>query len=787
MRRFPLILACLVALPIAAPAAAGTDDLHSPTQAAPAVRAPATLTGRVLDASGAPIVGARVTAAGTAGDAKPLVAVTDAAGRFSLALAPGAWTIGLAATGFTEVSHRVQVDTTDTTRDFVLPVAGVVENVRVSAALADVGAISSATRTLTPLRDVPQSVTVVTRELITDQLMMSVGDVVKYVPGITAHQGENNRDDLVIRGNRSSADFFLNGVRDDVQYYRDLYNVDRVEALKGSNAMIFGRGGGGGVVNRVIKEAVFQPVRSATLQTGGDAHKRVTADVNQPIGGSVALRVNGMFEHSGSFRDGVNLERSAANPTLTFAPGARTKIAVGYERLADTRVADRGIPSYQGRPVDVPASTYYGDAANSRVRSRVDLATASIERQFGGATVRSRVMAGGYDRFYQNYVPGAVSADGRQVTMTAYTNASHRENVFNQTELMFAGSTGAVRHTIVAAAEVGRQHTDNFRRTGFFNNASTSTFVPFGAPTGVPPVTFRQSATDADNHVRASVAAVSVQDQVDLAPRVLAIGGVRLDRFDLQYHNNRTGDSLGRTDDLVSPRLGLVVKPVVSMSLYGSYGVSYLPSAGDQFSSLTTVTQQLKPERFTNYEVGMKWDVRPALAFTTAVYRLDRTNTRSTDPNDPTRVVQTGSQRTNGYELGLNGRVTRAWRVAGGYAYQDAFVTRATTAARAGAHVAQVPHHTFSLWNHYHIHPRLAGGLGIIRRSDMFAAIDNTVTLAAYTRADAAAYFTIRKGLRLQANVENLFDTKYFVNADNNTNISPGAPRLVRLALVTSF
>ena len=253
------------------------------------------------------------------------------------------------------------------------------------------------------------------------------------------------------------------------------------------------------------------------------------------------------------------------------------------------------------------------------------------------------------------------------------------------------------------------------------------------------------------------------------------IGGLRVDRFDLQYHNNRNGDTLGRTDNLVSPRAGVVVKPMAPLSIYGSYSVSYLPSSGDQFSSLTAVTQQLKPEQFTNYEVGVKWDVAPRLSLTTAVYRLDRTNTRSTDPNDPTRIVQTGSQRTNG----LRARRERAASPPPGGSpaatrTRTRFVTSATAAARLGAQVGQVPHHTFSLWNHYQFQPRLAAAVGIVHRTDMFAAIDNTVTLPGYTRADAARLCHVTEGLRLQANVENVFDERYYVNADSNTNISPG-------------
>jgi catecholate siderophore receptor len=301
------------------------------------------------------------------------------------------------------------------------------------------------------------------------------------------------------------------------------------------------------------------------------------------------------------------------------------------------------------------------------------------------------------------------------------------------------------------------------------------------------PVVFRQSPTDADNHVKANLAATFVQDQIDLSRRVQVLAGLRFDYFDLQFHNNRTGEDLRRIDHPVSPRLGVVVKPLMPLSVYASYGVSYLPSSGDQFSSLTSITQQVKPEQFTNYEVGAKWDVRRNLTFTAAAYRQDRTNTRATDPNDPTRILQTGSQRTNGLEAGISGNVTRSWSIAGGYAYQDAFISSATTAARTGAQVALVPHQMFSIWNKYQLVTKLAFGFGIIHRSDMFAAIDNTVTLPAYTRIDAAVYVPFSEKWKLQGNIENLSNRKYFLNADGNNNISPGSPRAIRLALVTRF
>jgi catecholate siderophore receptor len=746
------------------------------------------LEGKVLDGTGAPVPSARVTAVASDWRSGPETQ-TDASGAFTLALPPGGYRVKVTASGFAEVAQDVTAlaEGRDV-REFVLKVAPFGESITVVAPSGyTVDAISAGTKTLTPLRDLPQSVTVTTKELIRDQLMLSMGDVMRYTPGIQVHQGENNRDQVIIRGNSSSADFFVNGVRDDVQYYRDLYNLDRVEALKGPNAMMFGRGGGGGVVNRVTKEAVFRTVRELTVQGGAYGHKRVAGDVDHPFNDTVALRLNGMYESSDSFRQDVDLERYAVNPTLTIAAGPRTRVTLGYEHLHDTRVADRGITSFQGQPADVDPSTFYGNPADSHVRAGVDLGSAAIEHQLGKVTLRNRTLYGNYDRFYQNYVPGAVTADKARVALTAYNNATQRENVFNQTDVLYPVSTGAVRHLLLAGVEIGRQGTDNFRNTGFFNDTATTFVAPYEAPTIDTPVTYRQSATDADNHLKTSLGAAYVQDQIDLSSRLQVVGGVRFDRFDLTYHNNRNGDTLDRVDDLVSPRAGLVYKPIVPVSIYGSYTVSYLPSSGDQFSSLTTITEQVKPEKFTNYEAGVKWEPRSGLAVTTALYQLDRTNTRSTDPNDPTRIVQTGSQRTTGFELGTTGRISTAWRIAGGYAYQNARVTSATAAAREGAQVAQVPHHTVSLWNQYQVRPRLAGALGLVYRSDMFATIDNTVRLPGYARVDLAAFYTLTKDLRVQANLENAFDKAYWNNADSNTNLTPGVGRALRVGIMAAF
>jgi catecholate siderophore receptor len=743
--------------------------------------------GRVLDPNQAAVVGAGIVAQTENGTKSSTV--SDQNGEFSLLLEPGEYTIAVTAEGFAATSRVVRIGPTSATSlDLVLQIAGSSNRVTiVEAGGYQTDAIGSATKTLTPLRDTPQSIMVVTSEQIKDQSFQSISEVVNYIPGISSHQGENNRDQLVIRGNSTSADFYLNGVRDDVQYYRDLYNVERIEALKGPNAMIFGRGGGGGVINRVTKDAGFAPVREITLQGGSFRSGRFTADFDQPLSEKAAFRINSLYEHSDSFRRFVGLERYGVNPTFTFLPNKRTQVTLSYEYFHDGRVADRGIPSFQGRPVHIPTSTYFGDPNASHVRASVNLLSGSIEHQVGGWNIHNRTQFGDYDRGYQNFVAGVVTADKTRDSISAYNNATKRRSLFNQTDLSHSLSTGKTRHTFLFGAELGRQLTDNFRNTGFFNNSTTSILVPLSDPLVTMPVTFRQSATDADNHLRTNLAATYVQDQIELSRFVQVVAGVRFDYFDLQFHNNRNGDNLRRIDRLVSPRIGLVVKPVTSVSIYGNYSVAYLPSSGDQFSSLTTITQQVKPEQFTNYEAGVKWDIRRDLILTTALYRQDRTNTRATDPNNPTAIVQTGSQRTNGFELGLNGSVTRKWRVVGGYAYQDAFISSATTAAAKGAQVAQVPHHTFSVWNNYQVVTKLAVGLGIIRRGDMFAAVDNTVILPGYTRADAAVFYSFNEKWRLQANIENLFDRKYYINADNNNNISPGSPRAARLRLIARF
>ena len=774
--------------------------LVAPTNHAAAVTGPMaqpiptlTLQGRIVDFSGAAIIGAQVTATPDTGAAS-VPAVTDARGAYEVSLAPGAYTVTASAPGFAEALQRVPASARGTTTaDFTLQVAAISESVRVGAVAGyGVAAVASATKTATPLRDIPQAVSIVSRTLIADQRMTSMGDVIRYMPGVGMAQGEGNRDTPVLRGNSTTADFFVDGVRDDVQYFRDVYNVERVEALKGPSAMTFGRGGGGGVINRVTRQADWGQAREASLQLGSWGNRRATADVGRGLTQRLALRATGLYENSGSFREGVNLQRYGINPTLAVRLGAATTLRAGYERFSDERTADRGISSFSGRPLKTSAATFFGDPTQSRSNATVNVFSALVERRLNSQiTFTNRISYGDYDKFYQNVFPGAVDTSATSVAISAYNNATTRTNVFNQADLIVATTTGRLGHTMLFGAEMGRQRTDNFRNTGYFTALgpnATSFSAAVAAPTISTPVAYRQSATDANNHGVATVLGLYAQDQIALSGRLKAVVGLRLDRFNVDFTNNRTAGQFSSHDDLISPRAGVIYQPTAPLSIYGGYSMTHLPRAGDQLSSLSLTNQALEPEQFRNYEAGAKWDVRPSLALTMAVYRLNRANIAIADPNDPTRSILVNGQRAEGLEVEFTGNITRAWQVAGGYAYQDGKITESLSAtAHAGAVLALVPKHSMSLWNKYDITRRLGAGVGVLYRGQVFTSTDNLVALPRWTRVDGAVFYEVTSRLRAQVNVENVFDEGYYVSAHSNTNITPGSPRAVRLALTTRF
>lgn len=660
----------------------------------------------------------------------------------------------------------------------------VVDEVIVEATRYSTPKTATATKTETALRDVPQSISVITSDLIKDQSMLSMADVARYVPGFTMGQGEGHRDAPTLRGNSTTADFFVDGVRDDVQYFRDLYNAERIEVLKGPNAMIFGRGGGGGVINRVTKRADGRHHGEIGVRGGSYDNKRIAADFGDAVNESLALRVNGMYEDSDSYRDFVEVERYGVNPTLGLTLSDETRLSFSYEHFNDERTVDRGVPSRNGRPLDIDSSTFFGNPALSYSEARVNLASVALDHDFSETLrLRNQTEYADYDKFYQNVYPNSAVSPTGTVTLDAYQSGTQRQNLFNQTDLTWRASTGSVRHTVVAGVEFGRQDTENLR------NNSTFGATPGGVVSIANPVTAAVpvfNVPNQNNEVKVNLAAVYVQDQIALSDQFQVIAGVRFDQFDIEFDNRLNGQRFERDDDFVSPRLGVIYRPLEPLSLYASYSVSYLPSSGDQFSSLDATSAALEPEEFANIEVGAKWDVSSSLALSAAVYRLDRSNTRAPGPT-PGTIVLTGEQRSEGVELGVSGAITEEWELIAGYAHQDAEITRTTSAAPRGRDVALVPKHQFSLWNTYRFTPMLRAGVGVIHQDEMFASISNAVTLPSFTRVDAAVFFTLNDRFEAQLNVENLFDENYFATSHNDNNITPGSPTAVRVGLTTRF
>ncbi len=670
---------------------------------------------------------------------------------------------------------------------------------------------TSGTKTATPILDVPQAISVVTSQQIADQQIRSITDLVRLTPGLSAGQGEGHRDQVTIRGNNSTADFFVDGLRDDVQYFRSFYNIERVEVHKGPNAMVFGRGGGGGLINRITKGALADTSLYAgalSVDSFGSAYG--SFDINTPLASGTALRVNGFYERLDNHRDAFEGDRYAINPVIGAELSDRVSVQLGYEYVRDERVVDRGVPAARPGTLASPAApvtgfrdAFFGDADINQSDFEAHVASFRGQAQLSDSlTLTAQALYGDYDKLYTNIFPATAvrtvtsgAFTGQQVIgIEAYADPTQRETLIGQLNAEWRGSTGGIDHVLLVGGEYTAQDTDNERINGFFSptvltSANRRTDILFRDPATIPPVFFVSGPTGNSNRaVRSELEQRSayIQDQISLGDAVDLVAGVRYDRFDLAVTNRFTNATVERQDDLWSPRVGLVVKPVPNASIYASWTRSYLPQSGDQFLSLDATAASLAPEKFDNYEIGAKWDLAPSLTATVAVFRLDRSNTRATGPVAGT-VVLTGAQRSSGVELALTGQITPRWQASFGYARIEADISATTSAAPAGRSVAQVPRDQLTLWNRYDVSDRIGLGLGVYHQSSSFATISNATRLPAYTRVDAALFVEIAEGVDAQVNVENILGEDYFPTAHNDQNISTGAPTNARLTVNFAF
>ncbi|QDD06771.1 TonB-dependent siderophore receptor [Candidatus Methylopumilus planktonicus] len=653
--------------------------------------------------------------------------------------------------------------------------------------------ISSATKTDTRIRDIPQSISVITEEQIKDQSLLGLTDAIKYSPGVMTGQGEGNRDSVWFRGNQSTSDLFVDGVRDDVQYYRDLYNIDRVEVLMGPNGMIFGRGGVGGVINRVTKEAHWENKNELRMQGGAYNHKRSSIDLNSGINETLAVRINAMIEDSGSFRQGVESEKKAINPTFTFKPSDKTKIVVGMEYFNDKRTNDRGIPSVdnglKSYPYSTSRSTFFGNASQSPNEAIVKNGYAIIDHTFDNSmSVKNTTRFSDYDKYYQNvYANSSVQANGT-LTIDGYYDNTQRQNFFNQTDLIYNFKTGSVSHKLLTGLEIGLQENQNYRIVNSGTDPTPLASNPFAL------LTFnssrsRNAYTDISNQ------AIYLQDQIYLNEQFQIVTGLRYDQFKTKFNDSVTpSNSANVNDQFISPRAGLVYKPIEPVSIYTNYSLSYLPRTGEQLTSITSSNKSFDPEKFTNIEAGIKYDLLQSFSISSSIYRLERSKIAITDPSSPTNTIIVDGQVTKGFELGVAGKLFDSYSMYGGYTYQDAEITKnqgtGSTQITSGTPLGHVPKHTFSLWNKYEMNETWSAALGVISRSDMFAATPTTLTavkLPGYARLDAAIYANINKQTKLQLNIENLLDKTYYQSAHNNNNIMYGYPLTARATLTYTF
>jgi catecholate siderophore receptor len=653
----------------------------------------------------------------------------------------------------------------------------------------------NAVKTPTPIIDVPQSLSIVTEEQIENQAFTSIGDVLRFTPGLAVSQGEGHRDAIIIRGNQTTADFFLNGVRDDVQYYRPLYNIEQIEILRGSNALLFGRGGGGGVINRVSKEPVLDEQFTgitAGLDTFGSA--LLSVDTNVVAGENSAFRFNAFVEELNNHRDSYEGTRFGVNPTFGAELSRDTSIVVSYEYLNDDRVVDRGVPSVSvaGGP-DVPLEgfndTFFGSPDRNATRLEAHILRGRVDHTFSNM-LRGNVTLqyADYDKVYQNLYPASFDQAANTVTLDGYRDTTDRQNLILQGNLIAEFETGGIGHTLLIGAEYGDQQTANARLDNYFgvSNDDQAT-IPFTDPLNIPAFGFVVPARDRESDV--SFTSLYIQDQIDLTDNFKLILGARLDRFDVSVLDRRavspTDDGRrGRVDNEVSPRFGFIYKPADNVSIYASYSETFLPSSGDQFLTLSTTTEDIRPQSFENREIGVKWDIHPRLSVTAAAFRLERGLFTSVDPDDASIVTTVPGSTTDGFEVQIIGDLTDDWFISAGYSHLDGEVDGG---AFDGNRPRQTPENMFSVWTQYQVNDRLAIGGGATYQDEFFVREDNTVLVPDYVRLDAAVFYDLSDDTRLQLNIENLLDEDYFPDAHSNDNISTGEPLNARLTVRHRF
>ena len=656
----------------------------------------------------------------------------------------------------------------------------------------------NALKTPTPIINVPQSVVVVTSEEITRRGFTSIGDIVNHVPGLNTSQGEGHRDAVVFRGVRSTADFFLDGFRDDVQYYRPLYNLEQVEVLKGPNALLFGRGGTGGVINRVTKKGAlgdnFTHLGVAADTFGGVA---LQIDRNMSATETSAFRVNGYYESLENHRDFFDGDQIGFNPTAKLKLSEATVLDLSYEYIDQERFIDRGIPTgTDGRPVRALRDTVFGDPRLNTTELEANLFKALVQHRFSD-TIKGNlsVFYGDYDKLYQNFYAAkynqAETPD--EVTLDGYVDTTQRENFQISGNVITEFQTGNATHTLLVGVELIDTASDQDRFNTYFDT-SESDKETFSISAGLPLALVGGRGTNSegqatindfslklndDTHVEIDARSVYVQDEIQLSEKFIAVLGARYDEFDIEVDNVKSADVRSRKDDEVSPRAGLIYKPQENTSIYLSYSESFLPRSGEQFANINGDKNQLDPDTFENLELGIKWNVNEALSLSASLFEIDKKSPQVADSDPSTLDVIESS--IEGFEVQIQGQLNAKWSINASYGYLDG--EQVNRSGSTGLRPRELPENTISLWTSYQLTPKFGLGLGASYQDESFINNSNSATLPSYTRIDAAAYYEVSEDVLLQLHVENVSDRVYFPNSHSTHQASVGEEINARLSL----
>ena len=640
-----------------------------------------------------------------------------------------------------------------------------------------------------PALDVPQSLSIVTDLDIKERGYRALGDIVRYTPGVNSSQGEGHRDAIVFRGNRSTADFYIDGVRDDVQYYRALYNLEQVEVLRGPNALLFGRGGTGGTLNRVTKKAVLDELfTNFDLAADRFGATDMAVDMNRDIGPNSALRLTAHYDALKNDRDFYEGDRYGFNPTMKFRVGDATTLDLSYEYANHQRFIDRGIPTAHGRPVASLAGITFGDKDINLTKLEAHIFRGLLNHAFSD-TLKGNVTLhyGDYDKSYRNLFASGYDHDAQTVVLDGYLDPTRRAHFIANGNLVAALTTGEISHTLLLGGEYVATDSENYRyNTHWTTSGSDKESFAIRRPLNLTVNAAGQATSvdftsDLNSHSETDITVTSVyfQDQIDLSEQVKLLLGGRFDSFDITVDDIKNTATQSRTDDVFSPRAGLIFKPQDNISLYAGYSESFLPRSGEQYKKLDTDAARLDPDVFENTEIGLKWDIAPDLSVTSAYFQSQQTSAARDNATGETSEIR--GLQIDGFEIELKGRIDEKLQFAAGFSAMDGETA-------SGQTPRELPETMLSLWAAYLVTPQLEIGVGVTYQ-DETKITDNAASpvLPDYTRIDVAMNYTLSEDMALRLNIENLTDTLYFPHAHSTHQASVGAPFNARLSLTRNF